>query len=68
MSVVVCPSILLARGKFTDVLQKKKRYFCNPNAESFIETLPGTYASEQDKKYEGVNSGEYLVKRLTATY
>lgn len=43
-------------------------YFCNPNAESFIETLPGTYASEQDKKYEGVNSGEYLVKRLTATY
>lgn len=44
------------------------RYFCNPNTDSHIETLPGTYASEQDKKYEGINSGEYLVQRLTATY
>ncbi|OAQ70283.1 thymine dioxygenase [Pochonia chlamydosporia 170] len=43
-------------------------YFCNPNSESFIETLPGTYATEQDKKYKGVNSGDYLVQRLTATY
>ncbi|POR36456.1 Putative very-long-chain (3R)-3-hydroxyacyl-CoA dehydratase, partial [Tolypocladium paradoxum] len=43
-------------------------YFCNPNSDSHIETLPGTYASEQDKRYEGINSGEYLVQRLTATY
>ncbi|KAG8416631.1 hypothetical protein J3459_007602 [Metarhizium acridum] len=43
-------------------------YFCNPNTESFIETLPGTYAAEKDKKYKGVNSGDYLVQRLTATY
>ncbi|KAM4054594.1 2OG-Fe(II) oxygenase superfamily protein [Hirsutella rhossiliensis] len=43
-------------------------YFCNPNFKDFIETLPGTYGAEQDKKYGGVNSGEYLVKRLTATY
>ncbi|QUC18582.1 uncharacterized protein UV8b_02823 [Ustilaginoidea virens] len=43
-------------------------YFCHPNADSFIETLPGTYASTKDKKYDGVNSKEYLVRRLTATY
>ncbi|KAK3942411.1 hypothetical protein QBC46DRAFT_380158 [Diplogelasinospora grovesii] len=43
-------------------------YFCNPNFTSHIEALPGTYATETEKKYEGINSGEYLVQRLTATY
>ena len=43
-------------------------YFCNPNYKSHIEVLPGTYASEKEKKYEGINSGDYLVQRLTATY
>ncbi|KAI1494822.1 hypothetical protein F5X96DRAFT_676274 [Biscogniauxia mediterranea] len=43
-------------------------YFCNPNFKSHIEAIPGTYASEQDRKYEGINSGQYLVQRLTATY
>jgi isopenicillin N synthase-like dioxygenase len=43
-------------------------YFCNPNNSAFIEAIPGTYATEQDKKYAGINSGEYLVQRLTATY
>ncbi|CAG8957126.1 hypothetical protein HYFRA_00009327 [Hymenoscyphus fraxineus] len=43
-------------------------YFCNPNFSRVIEAIPGTYASEQEKKYEGINSGEYLVRRLAATY
>ncbi|KAH6624386.1 hypothetical protein B0J18DRAFT_456679 [Chaetomium sp. MPI-SDFR-AT-0129] len=43
-------------------------YFCNPNFKDFIEAIPGTYATEADKKYEGINSGEYLVQRLEATY
>ncbi|KAK3997363.1 hypothetical protein QBC44DRAFT_315865 [Cladorrhinum sp. PSN332] len=43
-------------------------YFCNPNFKDFIEAIPGTYASETEKKYEGINSGQYLVQRLTATY
>ncbi|KAI5465665.1 hypothetical protein BGZ63DRAFT_348835 [Mariannaea sp. PMI_226] len=43
-------------------------YFCNPNFNSHIEVLPGTYATEKEKKYEGINSGDYLVQRLTATY
>ncbi|KAK3682695.1 hypothetical protein B0T22DRAFT_484730 [Podospora appendiculata] len=43
-------------------------YFCNPNSKSYIEVLPGTYATEADKKYEGVNSGQYLVQRLAVTY
>lgn len=42
-------------------------YFANPNFDAFIDVIPGT-ASEADKKYAGVNSGEYLVQRLTATY
>lgn len=43
-------------------------YFCNPNFRSHIEAIPGTFASEEEKKYEGINSGDYLVQRLTATY
>ncbi|KAM0436839.1 hypothetical protein ACHAPT_002552 [Fusarium lateritium] len=43
-------------------------YFCNPNFDSYIEALPGTFETEQDKKHEGINSGDYLVQRLAATY
>ncbi|KAL7627144.1 hypothetical protein AAE478_003920 [Parahypoxylon ruwenzoriense] len=43
-------------------------YFCNPNFKSYIEAIPGTYAAETDRKYQGINSGQYLVQRLTATY
>ncbi|KAK4241669.1 hypothetical protein C8A03DRAFT_12039 [Achaetomium macrosporum] len=43
-------------------------YFCNPNFKDWIEAIPGTYATDADKKYEGINSGEYLLQRLTATY
>ena len=45
-----------------------RRYFCNPNFKSHIEAIPGTYATDADKKYAGINSGDYLVQRLTATY
>lgn len=44
------------------------RYFCNPNFKSYIEAIPGTYATETDKKYAGISSGDYLVQRLAATY
>lgn len=43
-------------------------YFCNPNFKSHIEAIPGTFAADTDKKYTGINSGDYLVQRLTATY
>ena len=45
-------------------------YFCNPNFDRFIDAIPGTYdeAMGKVKKYAGVNSGDYLVQRLTATY
>lgn len=36
--------------------------------DSYIEALPGTFAEEEEKKYEGIRSGDYLVQRLTATY
>lgn len=44
------------------------RYFCHPNFDAFIEALPGTYRTEAEKKYPGINSGEYLVQRLASTY
>ncbi|WPG99534.1 Hypothetical protein R9X50_00235000 [Acrodontium crateriforme] len=43
-------------------------YFCNPNFDRYIEAIPGTYDEAKVKKYPGINSGEYLIQRLTATY
>jgi len=44
-------------------------YFCNPNFRSQIEAIEGTYGGQRgERKYEGINSGEYLVQRLAATY
>ena len=42
-------------------------YFCNPDFHKFIDVVPGTL-NGQAKKYEGINSGEYLTQRLSATY
>ncbi|KAH9867130.1 hypothetical protein IAQ61_007722 [Plenodomus lingam] len=42
-------------------------YFCNPNFDRVIRTLPGTYGAE-GSKYEDVGSREYVMGRLTATY
>ena len=42
-------------------------YFCNPDSDKLIEALPGTWEKE-GKKYKAINSGEYLVQRLSATY
>lgn len=44
-------------------------YFCNPNFDKWIEALPGTWENiEGGKKYEGINSRDYLVQRLASTY
>ena len=43
-------------------------YFCNPNFDSFIECLPTCWSIENPKKYEGINSFDYLVSRLKSTY
>jgi len=42
-------------------------YFCNPNFDRYIEALPNTW-EKTGKRYEGINSGDYLVQRLAATY
>lgn len=42
-------------------------YFCNPNFDRQIEALPGTW-EQSGKKYDGINSGDYLIMRLAATY
>ncbi|KAL9533406.1 2-oxoglutarate-Fe(II) type Oxidoreductase [Sphaerulina musiva] len=43
-------------------------YFCNPNFDRFIDAIPSTYDASRPKKYEGINSGDYLEQRLSATY
>ncbi len=44
-------------------------YFGNPDFDKWIDALPGTWENEEGgKKYEGINSGDYLVQRLEATY
>ena len=44
-------------------------YFGNPDFDKWIEALPGTWEGDRGgKKYEGVNSGEYLFQRLAATF
>ena len=44
-------------------------YFCNPDFDKWIEALPGTWEGDKGgKKYPGINSGDYLEQRLTATF
>lgn len=44
-------------------------YFCNPDFDKWIEALPGTWEKKKGgKQYEGVNSGNYLLKRLSVTH
>ncbi|KAG0648962.1 Proline hydroxylase [Hyphodiscus hymeniophilus] len=43
-------------------------YFCNPNFKSHIEAIDGTFGEGKEKRYPGINSGDYLVQRLAATY
>jgi len=46
-------------------------YFCNPNWDATIECLDncsGEVAGGKEKKYEPVNTHDYLVSRLRATY
>jgi isopenicillin N synthase-like dioxygenase len=43
-------------------------YFCNPNFDRMIDAIPGTVSADCPKRYEAINSGEYLIKRLTDTY
>lgn len=65
--VVEPPQQMVDDGSDTYPPRYSVAYFCNPNFERMIEAIPGTY-EESGKKYESIKSGEYLIKRLTATY
>lgn len=44
-------------------------YFCNPDYNSYIEAIPGTYGGEKgERKYPGVKGEDYMVGRLASTY
>lgn len=43
-------------------------YFVTADHEKVIDCLPGCYSEANPKKYEPINSGEYVSRRLNATY
>ncbi|QPG75301.1 hypothetical protein FOA43_002652 [Brettanomyces nanus] len=43
-------------------------YFVSADRHKVIDALPGTFSEQNPKKYEPITSGEYLAKRLNATY
>ena len=43
-------------------------YFCNPDFDKEIDAIPRTFAAPEDRKYPSVNAGDYLERRLNATY
>ncbi|KAK0461812.1 Clavaminate synthase-like protein [Desarmillaria tabescens] len=43
-------------------------YFCGPNHSTIIDSIPGTWSETVPKKYEPIDSTEYLMKRLAMSY
>ncbi|CAK7204848.1 hypothetical protein SEUCBS139899_007610 [Sporothrix eucalyptigena] len=43
-------------------------YFVTADHEKVIDCLPGCFGPSNPKKYEPINSGEYIARRLNATY
>jgi isopenicillin N synthase-like dioxygenase len=43
-------------------------FFVSANKDKVVDALEGTYSEENPKKYDPITSGEYLAKRLDATY
>lgn len=66
---VVEPPLGVEGGKGGYPPRYSVAYFGNPDFDRWIEALPGTWEGQKGgKKWEGINSGEYLVGRLSATY
>ncbi|KAF3483550.1 oxidoreductase, 2OG-Fe(II) oxygenase family [Arthroderma uncinatum] len=43
-------------------------YFIAANRKKVIDCLPGCYGPDKSKKYEPINSGDYVAMRLNASY
>lgn len=43
-------------------------FFVSANKDKIVDCLPGTYSETKPKKYGPITSGEYLARRLNATY
>lgn len=43
-------------------------YFVTADREKTIDCLPGCFGPDRPKKYEPINSGDYIAMRLNATY
>lgn len=66
---VVEPPLLVGHDGEMIPARYSVAYFCNPDFNEWIEALPGTYGGDRgEKRWMGINSGEYLEQRLSATY
>ncbi|OAA55790.1 oxidoreductase, 2OG-Fe(II) oxygenase family [Niveomyces insectorum RCEF 264] len=54
-------------GKLTKA-RRSMPYFVTADREKIIDCLPGCFGPDNPKKYEPINSGEYVKRRLNATY
>ncbi|KAI9834234.1 MAG: hypothetical protein M1819_003072 [Sarea resinae] len=43
-------------------------YFCGANRDATIDCIPGCWSETKPKKYDPINSEEYIAMRLNATY
>ena len=43
-------------------------YFCNPNLDTLIRALPGTWEETGGQKYEPITAREWLMKRLILSH
>ena len=62
----------LLKGKEVDVehlIRYSVTHFGNPDFDKLIAALPGTWEGDKgEKKYEDINSEEYLLQRLAITF
>lgn len=67
--VVEPPPLPEHQGLETYPARYSTAYFCNPNFDKLIDAIPGTFGGAKgEKKYDSINSGDYLTMRLAATY
>ncbi|KAF8623135.1 hypothetical protein AX15_006485 [Amanita polypyramis BW_CC] len=64
--VVAPPGMVAEGGMLPD--RYSIPYFCAPGMSTIIDCIPGTWSTDQPKKYEPVSVGEYSVKRFAANY
>lgn len=66
--VVVPPAQKISDSEGVTPTRQSIAFFCNPNFNATIESLPTCISATNTSKYESVTTEEYIVGRLAATY